>query len=66
MTLDQYVKWANEIDTQADLILKTQQYQRLCNVFIQDVWLDVGQPTVHAFLRSKADVMFELQGKLIK
>lgn len=66
MTLDQYVKWANEIDTQSDVIIKTQQYQRMCNVFIQDVWLDVGQPMVHTFLKSKAEIMFDLQGRLLK
>ena len=64
MTIDQYQKWADEIRSQKDVIIKTQQFQRLCIVFIQDVWLDAGQPLSVTFLKNKAEVMFDLQGEL--
>lgn len=66
MTIFQYRKFANEIRQQNDLIAKTQQYERLCNVFVQDVWLDVGQPLSVTYLKQKAEIMFDLQGELVK
>lgn len=66
MTVPQYQKWADEIRKQPDLIISTQQFQRMCNVFIQDVWLDVGQPLSNTFLKNKAEIMFDLQGHFVK
>ena len=66
MTVEQYKKWGGEIMAQKDLIISTQQYQRLCNIFIQDVWLDVTQPAFVSAVREKAVIMFELQGHFVK
>ena len=66
MTLLQYQKWSDEIKNQSDLIISTQQYQRFCNVFIQDVWLDCRiMPDLNG-IKQKAEIMFSLQEHFIK
>jgi hypothetical protein len=66
MTIPQYNKWSGEICQQQDLIISTQQYQRMCNVFIKDVWLDILDPRKAIELKAKATIMFELQGHFVK
>ncbi len=65
MTLDQYNKWSKEIRDQQDQIISQQQYMRMCQVFIQDVWLDATHDTGFD-IKNKATVMFELQGHFVK
>lgn len=67
MTIDQYNKWIIEIKDQKDILISTQQYMRLCQIFIQDVWLDT-RPGFEKTkeLNHKSDLMFELQGHFVK
>lgn len=66
MTIPQYTRWTKEIVEQKDLIISTQQYVRLCNVFIQDVWLDITQPGLIDEITTKSKIMFDLQGHFVK
>ena len=66
MTIGDYNKWSFEIRSQPDLIISTQQYMRICNVFVQDVWLDCRQIDKLDEIKVKADIMFELQGHFVK
>lgn len=66
MTPTQYTKWSAEIVEQKDLTIKVAQFHRMCNVFVQDVWLDIREPSTVAVIRIKADIMMELQGKIIQ
>lgn len=66
MTIPQYNRWVKEIIGQRDLVTKMQQYERLCNVFVQDVWLDCQDVKLGDELKQKATIMFELQGELMK
>ena len=63
MTHYQYTKWAAEIKAQKDQIISLQQYVRLCQCFIQDIWLDAKPGSE---IKHKANVMFDLQGHFVK
>lgn len=66
MTIDQYNKWAKEIKERRDTIISTQQFMRMCNVYIQDMWLDTQPGFEGKSIRHKTEIMFELQGHFVK
>jgi len=66
MTIPQTEKWAKEIREQADMITAVQQYHRLCDCFVQDVWLDVENPEKRFELKTKSAIMFNLQSHFCK
>ena len=61
MNVHNYVKFADEIRIQQDLLMSTAKYYNLCQVFIQDVQLDSIVD-----IGNKAAIMIELQRHFIK
>ena len=66
MLISQYEKWSKEIREQKDIIVSVGQYQRMCDVFVQDVWLDIDSHQSHAEIKAKSVIMFNLQGHFSK
>lgn len=66
MLIPQYEKWSKEITQQKDMLVAVQQYQRMCDVFVQDVWLDIEDTSKHFELKTKAAIMFNMQGHFSK
>lgn len=66
MTIRQYKQWHEWIIAQNDLVLKLHKYNLLCNVYIQDMWLDRHEPVRQKELCEKTEIMFDLQGHIVK
>ena len=61
MSVHDYVKFDREIRDQQDLLMATAAYYRLCQVFVQDCWIDH-----FVDIKNKATIMFELQAHFRK
>ena len=66
MSILDYQKFSAEIRLQPDTLMAVDRYNKLCQVFIQDSWLETKDPELLETFQQKTDIMFELQGHFIK
>ena len=60
MNLESYKRFSAEVLTLPEP-LRSRKFFSLCEVFLQDSWLDLDQPGGPEQLKRKANVLFELE-----